>query len=202
MKYHLTAFALASCAISAPAFAGEETAPFVGPKVGIEAGYDFNIASQILPGSTTRTSEAAGGPSVRGFLGYDAAIGNSIVLGAEAGIGAGGGESTMPFTGGSYSLSPRKSYDLTGRLGFVAAPGLLLYGRTGVRWQQTQRETISTIPSQAIAERNQTNSGLTYGVGAEYALSPKFSLRGEFNRTRYDRDLKQNRISIGASYRF
>ena len=148
------------------------------------------------------TSEAAGGPSVRGFLGYDTAIGNSMILGAEVGIGAGGRESTLPFTTGSYSLSPRVTYDLTGRVGFVAAPGLLLYGRAGVRWLKTQRETISTIPAQAIAERNQTNSGLTYGVGAEYALSSKLSLRGEFNRTRYNRDLNQNKVSIGAAYHF
>jgi len=202
LKYYLVPLALASCAITSPAFAGQDTDPFTGPKVGIEAGYDFNNASQILPGTTIRTREAAGGPSVRGFFGYDTAIGKSMVLGAEAGIGAGGHESTMPFTGGSYSLSPRISYDLTGRVGFVATPGLLLYGRAGVRWLKSQRETISTFPAQAIGERNQTNSGLTYGVGAEYALSRKVSLRGEFNHTRYDRDLNQNKISIGAAYHF
>lgn len=202
MNKCLMPLALASCAVASPALAGQETDPFIGPKVGIEAGYDFNNASKILPGSTTRTSEAAGGPSVRGFLGYDTAIGNSMILGAEVGIGAGGRESTLPFTTGSYSLSPRVTYDLTGRVGFVAAPGLLLYGRAGVRWLKTQRETISTIPAQAIAERNQTNSGLTYGVGAEYALSSKLSLRGEFNRTRYNRDLNQNKVSIGAAYHF
>lgn len=202
MKHFRILLLLTASAVTSPAFAGEETAPFVGPKVGIEAGYDFNNASKILPASTTRTSEAAGGPSVRGFLGYDTAIGNSMVVGAEVGIGAGGRESTLPFTTGSYSLSPRVTYDLTGRVGFVAAPGLLLYGRAGVRWLKTQRETISTIPAQAIAERNQTNSGLTYGVGAEYALSSKLSLRGEFNRTRYNRDLNQNKVSIGAAYHF
>ncbi len=202
MKTYLVPLVLASCAAASPALAGQNTDPFTGAKVGVEAGYDFNNASKILPGQTVRTRESASGPSVRGYLGYDAAVSDAIVIGAEIGIGAGGGESTLPFTGGSYSLSPRLSYDVTGRIGFVAATGLLLYGRAGVRWQRTTRETLSTIPSQVVAERSQTNSGLTYGIGAEYALMPKLTLRGEFNRTRYDRDLNQNRISIGAAYHF
>lgn len=202
MKNYLVPLALLAGAVTSPALAGQNTDPFTGPKVGVEAGYDFNNASQVLPGATVRTREAANGPSVRGFLGYDAPIGDAIVVGGEIGIGAGGRESTLPFTTGNYSLSPRLSYDLTGRLGVVAAPGLLLYGRAGVRWLQTQRETVSTVPAQVVAERKQTNSGLTYGVGAEFALMPKLTLRTEFNHTRYDRDLNQNKISVGASYHF
>lgn len=202
MKTYLVPLMLASCAIASPALAGQNTDPFTGPKIGIDAGYDFNNVSQVLPGATVRTRESASGPTARGYFGYDAAVGDVVVIGGEIGIGVGGGESTLPFTGGSYSLSPRLSYDLTGRIGFVATPGLLLYGRAGVRWLRTARETVSTTPSQVVVERNQTNSGLTYGIGAEYALVPKVTLRGEFNRTRYDRDLNQNQISIGAAYHF
>lgn len=202
MKIYLVAVALTSCAIASPALAGENAESFAGPKVGVDVGYDFNNVSQVLPGSTVRTREAASGPSVRGFLGYDAAVSQSVVVGGEFGIGAGGGESTLPFTGGSYSLSPRLSYDLTGRIGIAASPGLLLYGRAGVRWLRTTRETVSTTPSQVIPERSQTNSGFTYGAGAEFAVAPKLTLRTEFNHTRYGRDLNQNKISIGAAYHF
>lgn len=208
MKYYLAPLALAFGAITSPALAGssasggQNTDPFTGPKVGIEAGYDSNNASKILPGTTVRTKEAAGGPSVRGFVGYDVALDQAIVLGAEFGIGAGGRESAIPFATGSYSLSPRLTYDLTGRIGFVPTPGVLLYGRAGVRWLKTTRETISTVPAQAVAERNRTNAGLTYGVGAEFALAPKLTLRTEFNHARYNRDLNQNKISIGAAYHF
>ncbi len=202
MNSYIIPLTLAVCAFASPALAGQNTDPFTGPKVGVDAGYDFDNVSQVLPGATARTREAANGPTVRGYFGYDAAVGDAILIGGEIGIGAGGGESTLQFTGGSYSLTPRLSYDLTGRIGFVASPGLLLYGRAGVRWLRTTRETVSTIPSQVVPERSQTNSGLTYGIGAEFALVRKVTLRVEFDRTRYNRDLNQNKVSIGAAYHF
>lgn len=202
MKYMITFAALASSAVCSPAFAGPETAPFTGPKIGVDLGYDFNNPGAVLPGTTTQTREAAAGPSIRGFAGYDMALDPAIIVGIEAGIGAGGHESTLPFAGGATSISPGLTYDLTGRAGFVPAKGLLLYGRAGVRWLRTSTETESTTPSQVVAENRRTNSGLTYGLGAEYALSSKISMRAEFNRTRFNRDLSQNKVSVGAAFHF
>lgn len=202
MKFTILFAALASCVVAVPAFAGPETAPFTGPKIGVDLGYDFNNAGAILPGDKSQTREAAGGPSIRGFAGYDLALDPAIIVGLEAGIGTGGHESTLPFAGGSTSISPGLTYDLTGRVGFVATPKLLLYGRGGVRWLRTTNETVSTTPNQVVAENKSTESGLTYGAGAEYALTSKVSMRAEFNRTRFDRDLSQNKISVGAAFHF
>jgi outer membrane immunogenic protein len=50
--------------------------------------------------------------------------------------------------------------------------------------------------------RKVTEKGFTYGGGAEYAVSSAVSLRAEFNRTNFSRDLRQNKISLGAAFRF
>lgn len=171
--------------------------PLAGPHIGIEVSRNSLEANQ-----RTSTKDASrGGIGIRGNLGYDVVLGNSFLLGAEAVIGTGGRTVSQPsLAGGRYRVDPGITYDVTARAGLVVGDGFALYGRAGYRWLRTEQ----TITGQAAnnSRRKVTEGGVTYGAGLEYALSDNFSLRAEYNRTRYSKDLRQSQIALGASLRF
>lgn len=178
-----------------------EASPFNGAHVTVEVGRNDTRARQ--PGAPVSSDGArkAGLGKVRGAIGYDAAIGTSLLIGAEAGVGMGGRAFSQPsIGGGQYRFSPGFSYDLTARAGLMPVTNLLIYGRGGYRWMRNKEE----ISGQTIGNRiiKDTDGGWTYGGGVEFALTPDFSVRGEYNRTNFDKNLRQNRLSLGGSLRF
>lgn len=192
----LTLAALAT--VPTTAFAQDaERNPLEGFKLGIDVTRDANQIRQT--GGTLDAKR--NGIGVRGFAGYDAAIGRMAIVGAEVGVGTGGRTSDqLSIGGGRYRVDPGLTYDVTARAGLVPTTGLLIYGRTGYRWLRTTQ----TITGQATGNGSTkvTEKGFTYGGGLEYALNPNLSLRAEFNRTNYDRTFKQNKVSVGAAIRF
>ena len=192
---------MAALAFLAPAIAdaGEsERNPLSGPKVGVEVTRDANQIRQA--GGTLDANR--NGFGVRGFAGYDMAIGNVAVIGGEIGIGKSGRTSDQAslLAGGRYRVDPGLTYDATARIGFIPAEGFMVYGRGGYRWLKTKQ----VISGQATGNGTTkvTEKGFTYGGGLEYAVTPNIGLRAEFNRTNYDRNFKQNKISMGATFRF
>lgn len=169
-----------------------------GPHIGIEAVRDSNEASQ--PISTREASRKGYGG--RAHVGYDAVLGNVILAGVEIGAGIGGKtvDQASLVTPGRYKVDPGLSYDATARLGISPVNGLALYGRAGYRWLKTEQSVTGQTTGNFT--RKETEKGFTYGGGIEYAATENFSLRAEFNRTKYSDDLRQNKISVGASIRF
>jgi outer membrane immunogenic protein len=169
-----------------------------GAKVGVEVTRDANQIRQA--GGTLDANR--NGFGVRGFAGYDMAIGNVAIIGAEIGIGKGGRTSDQAslLAGGRYRVDPGITYDATARIGFIPVENLMVYGRGGYRWLETKR----VISGQATGNGTTkvTEKGFTFGGGLEYAVTPNVGLRAEFNRTNYDRSFKQNKISVGANFRF
>jgi outer membrane immunogenic protein len=192
---------MAALALLAPviAQAGEgDRNPLSGPKVGVEVTRDANQIRQV--GGTLDANR--NGIGVRGFAGYDMAIGNVAIIGGEIGIGKGGRTSDQAslLAGGRYRVDPGITYDATARIGFIPVDNLMVYGRGGYRWLETKR----VISGQATGNGTTkvTEKGFTFGGGLEYAVTPNIGLRAEFNRTNYDRNFKQNKVSIGANFRF
>lgn len=171
-----------------------------GFHVGVEATRDSNGVRQ--PGAaTTVDRQSRGGFGVRGFAGYDLAIGETVVIGAEAGIGKGGRTvDQRSLGGGRYRVDPGLSYDATGRIGIVPTAGLMLYGRAGYRWLETKRDIVGQTLGNARTKL--TEKGFTYGGGAEVSVTNGLSLRAEFNRTNYDPNFRQNKVSVGALVKF
>jgi outer membrane immunogenic protein len=192
---------MAALALLAPviAQAGEgDRNPLSGAKVGVEVTRDANQIRQA--GGTLDANR--NGFGLRGFAGYDMAIGNVAIIGGEIGIGKGGRTSDQAslIAGGRYRVDPGITYDATARIGFMPVENLMVYGRGGYRWLETKR----VISGQATGNGTTkvTEKGFTYGGGLEYAVTPNIGLRAEFNRTNYDRNFKQNKVSVGANFRF
>lgn len=169
-----------------------------GLHIGIEAVRDANEVSQ--PSSTREASRKGYGG--RAHIGYDAVLGNVILAGIEIGGGLGGKnvDQASLVTPGRYTVNPGLSYDASARLGISPVNGLAIYGRAGYRWLKTEQSITGQTTGNFT--RKETEKGLTYGGGIEYAATENFSLRAEFNRTKYSNDLRQNKISLGASIRF
>jgi outer membrane immunogenic protein len=174
-----------------------DRSPLAGAHVGVDVVRDSLEANQ--PTSSRDANRKGFGGRVN--VGYDAVIGNIALIGAEIGIGTGGRTvDQASLAGGRYKVDPNLTYDATARLGIAPGGGFALYGRAGYRWLKTEQ----SVTGQTLGNfsRKVTEKGFTYGGGAEYAVSPNFSLRAEFNHTKFSRDLRQNKISLGAAFRF
>lgn len=199
MKYFKFGLATALFVSPIAAFAGSGDENMLqGPHIGIDVVRDSNEARQ--PTSTTDASRNGFGG--RAHVGYDAVLGDIILVGAEIGVGLGGKtvDQASIVQPGRYKINPGLTYDATARLGFSPVNGLAIYGRGGYRWLRV-KESI-TGQTTGNFSRKQTEKGLTYGGGIELAVSENFSLRGEFNRTKFNKNFRQNKVSLGASIRF
>lgn len=197
MKTILTA-AAALLIVPGAAFAQEgDRNALAGPHIGIDAVRDSLESNQ--PASTRDARRNGFGGRIH--AGYDAVLGNVVLLGAEIGVGTGGRTvDQASLAGGRYRVDPGLAYDATARLGISPAADFALYGRAGYRWLRTEQ----SITGQTTGNFNRkvSEKGFTYGGGAEVALSDSLSIRAEYNRTKLSPELRQSKISLGASFRF
>lgn len=83
---------------------------------------------------------------------------------------------------------------LTARLGYLLAPDWLLYGRAGLAMAKIDGETRQTCGSDpgcgdSRAATRDHAFGVTFGGGVEHALSPRWSLRAEYQYFEFRREL-------------
>lgn len=193
--------ALSPILLLAPAAAHAQDgdkAALAGFHLGIDGFRDSLEAKQ--PTSTRDASRNGFGGRLN--AGYDAVLGDIVLVGAEIGVGIGGKTVDQPslVAGGRFKVDPGLSYDATARLGIAPGGRFALYGRAGYRWLKTEQ----SVTGQATGNfnRKETERGFTYGGGVEFAATESLSLRAEFNRTKFSDNLRQNRISLGAAIRF
>ncbi len=139
-------------------------------------------------------------------FGYNSQLGNTFVAGVEADIQVvSGSDSTnsatvtplvgLPAYSISTNMSVTKDIDylgtLRGRLGFLVAPTLLVYGTGGLAYGNVKSSTsISQVlngPFSGVATTigssgsfSETRTGWTAGGGGEWMVGPNASLKGEF----------------------
>ncbi|WP_109355851.1 outer membrane protein [Sphingorhabdus sp. EL138] len=241
----------AACIFAVPSVAAaqsSETSAFNGPFVGLEGSLDSNQARKPTPPvkkppttaakKTGKKKDRAKLPDDQGFggrlfAGYDVLLGDSFLIGVEAGIGTSAGAFTLDANGkkkktpkkqktktsgskkkktkkkdialaaGEYRLDPGLTADATARIGFLPSPNFLIYGRGGYRWLKTKQIRGVTKAGKTVTTTGKvTEKGFTYGGGLEFAVSENFRIRGEFNRTNFSKDFKQNKFSVGATVSF
>ncbi len=179
---------------AAPAVAQTaDDALFDGPYVGVQAGWGRRAIEGI------GIDKHRSGVDYGAYAGYDARLGQSLVIGGQAAIGAGGRTltNTIP-TVGTNGVDPGLNWSVSGRAGVLVTPTVLVYGRAGYG-----REKVRNIfPSSTGTTDREWLDGLIVGGGAEMALSRRISVRAEYRYSDFDRDYNTQQALIGVSFRF
>jgi len=153
--------------------------------------------------------------SVDGFVGglqagYNYQI-NQLVFGAE-------GEISWTGMGQNAAVGVVNSTDidfiatLTGRLGY-AFGNALVYGKLGIAFLDWSSNVAVSGPTRVVSTGN-TDTGWVIGAGLEYAFTPNWSAKIEYNfmsfeldrtafaNSTFDRDLDVHLFKVGVNYRF
>lgn len=164
----LAALSLAAPAASAqsyrtPAYAAESGPNFSGFEIGPDLGYGFG---------TTGPYNISGG-AAGGHVGYNFQSG-PLVGGAE--VDAMGANLTTA-QGASFGFSTTFLSSLRAKVGY-AAGAIMPYATVGIGWGSTNFTNF-------WGNHGEMLSGLTYGVGAEYAVTRNVSFRAEILRYQF-----------------
>jgi outer membrane immunogenic protein len=184
----------------------------------------FNVLSASLAtfDLPAKTSGFIGG----GQIGYNYQFNNSFVAGIEADIqgvaGAHGsssfssqlGNSIFPTNPIDQSASVSKSLDylgtVRGRLGFLIAPTLLVYGTGGLAYGGVQSSTsisqflegvgtaVAPNPYSSLGSFSNSRVGWTAGGGGEWLFAPNWSFKVEY--LYYDLGSVTHRLSPLATF--
>lgn len=158
---------------------------WTGIYLGGDFGYAFGSSSRSLSylGSYYGSSAWPDGVIGGAHIGYSyqfssIANGTNVVLGLEGDIeGSSYGKTWYDWHGNSYTTSIPIQGSTRGRLG-LAFDRALLYVTGGAVFGGFDNRFA--LPNGLSADESHTRVGWTIGGGLEYALSPNWSLRGEY----------------------
>ena len=159
-------------ALATPAIA-QDKAPFSGFRVGAEAGYDHLRSGSSEDVDTTRDiDQSIDGVNYAGVVGYDAAVGEKLRIGAEASFGDSTADwnnaNNQPTVFNLGRVQAQREIYVGGRVGYVTSPDLMLYVKGGYTNQRFGVE--GTDGTTSVSQRLDTD-GYRIGAGAEYAFS-------------------------------
>ncbi|WP_427789879.1 TonB-dependent receptor domain-containing protein [Brevundimonas diminuta] len=180
--------------------AEREAAKWSAPSglMGLQAGYNHQLANRWVVGveadwtntylrDRVKTLSLDPDMAEKGYLEADRAFGVSWTAGVRARLGYAFSDRLMAYGAGGLALAhetqSRDQY--ISNSGHVSAP---LGSETGIFF---------------VERASATRKGLSAGLGAEYALSDRWSLRAEYNYSRFgkqDVDFAQARAGTGAHY--
>jgi outer membrane immunogenic protein len=152
---------------------------WTGFYVGVMGGYGWSdeITGRIAGvGAATISSDDLKGGFAGGTLGYNWQTGQ-FVFGIEADAAWSDIKYTETVLGVTAQDRIRAFGSVTGRLGFLASPDLLLYAKGGYAWAENQFRV--TAPGVLFSE-SQIHSGWTVGGGAEWMFAPNWSAKVEY----------------------
>lgn len=146
--------------------------------VGVMGGYGWSDEARARVGGTvtTATTDELRGGFVGGTLGYNWQM-SQIVFGIEADAAWSDMRAADTLLGVTFTDRIRSFGSVTGRLGFLADPSLLLYAKGGFAWADNR--IAATAAGVGFAESN-VHTGWTIGGGAEWMFAPKWSFKVEY----------------------
>lgn len=155
---------------TAPTFVSAHN--WTGLYVGLQGGYGFSGKSglDLVPG-TWDTRGAFGGVTVGANLQID-----RVVVGLEADGDFAGIKASRSFEGTNVSIKPDVFGTVRGRVGYDFN-GLLPYVTAGVYGQRSKASIAGFGLSTSASD---TAIGWTAGGGVEWALTPAWSVKGEY----------------------
>jgi outer membrane immunogenic protein len=171
---------------------------FNGPFVGVTAGWERNKLED--PFNIITDKSKRDGVKYGINAGYDVKLSDQFVIGVQADLGFTTGSDTRILGTSITRLKPARTFDFSGRAGFLASPKTLFYVRTGYSNARFNLdETINAVKTRVGGNKD----GWMYGGGLEYAFTDNISARAEYRRT----DLKgennnRDQMLVGVAYHF
>lgn len=175
MKSFVLALAASSAFLAAPAFAGDG---FAGFNVGVHGGYNFANDKFEAPG----TNFSGSGDGFIGGLhgGYTAALGERMLLGAEAEVDWSETTSKVEAGGTSVEVKQGLGYGASALVGATLNDDVMAYGKVGYYMAQFEAE------ANGASVGDERLGGLKWGLGTQYMVSEGVSMRGEFSQVRFE----------------
>lgn len=175
-------------AAATPALAQDDTSQaFTGPRIGAEVGYDHIRSGSSEDVDTTRDlKQSIDGVGYGAVIGYDAAVGERLRVGAEASY-AGSSASWdnnngVPNVFNLGRVQADRDIYVGGRIGYVTSPRTMVYVKGGYTNQRYSLE--GTDGTTNLSQRLDTD-GWRVGAGVEYALSKKGYVGLEYRYSNY-----------------
>lgn len=156
---------------------------------------------------------------VGGFqVGYDWQLAPSWVVGVRgmfdwSDVHTDVGQNVSCTNCGLVDHSKLKSFQtLTGRLGYLAQPNLLIYAKGGAAWEQSRYSQTEPAPFSYFVQQSSARTGYDVGGGLEWMFAPGWSTFVEYDyanfRTFHSSTFETNispdmhMVLFGVSYRF
>lgn len=201
MKTALISFALI---VPALGFAGAAQAQsFDGPSIGAQAGWvKTDIRNPVNDLGITPIDANRDSATLGIYAAYDKTFGK-VVIGSELGLDFGTSDTISGGTGGNrVSIDPKRSFNVSGRAGYLVTPLTLVYARGGYTNDRINT-TLTTAASTRIASEDR--EGWLVGGGVERMITDHVSARVEYRYAdlsdgdgKYDR----HQVLTGIAFRF
>ncbi|AOF98466.1 MULTISPECIES: outer membrane protein [unclassified Sphingobium] len=161
--------AIAAVVVATPAVA-QDAAPFTGPRAGVTMGYDKIGGEEGFAYGVT--------------AGYDLALAPRVTGGIEVSLG----DTTVD----DFGLDVSRDLAASLRLGFVATPRVLAFGKVG--YATTRFE---------VDGDGAGLEGVRFGGGLEFAATPSTYISAEYQRTEYEQNIGgRDAAMVGVGFRF
>ena len=207
VTHYLIAVSALACA-AGPAWS-QGVNPWVGPAVGLAVQSqtvktDYTSSVSSINGQNTSTSDSA--VSLVGSWGFALAEQWVATLGLSYGLTKTDiGQFTYTFSGTQSVMAQAKDH-----LALSVAPGYRLNPQTLVYAKVGYHHLTAEYTDTATSTSSLDFSGVGYGVGAAWALSPQYQLRIEYETVRYGSktaalttaEPTQNLLSLAMLYKF
>lgn len=179
------ALLLAGTAVSA--------APFDGPHVGADVGYEDSGRIE------------KGGVTYGAFAGYDLGVGSGLILGAEGRIGDSSIRETRTRSNAAFTTVARSSIGrhvgASVRVGVLAGPRTLVYARAG--WENVKVHATTTRtpvlpaadPTPVVTDFGFDDDSSVFGGGVEHAIRDKLRLRLSYD---YAENFDRHQLRLGV----
>lgn len=169
---------------------------WTGCYLGANVGYGWSDKDFYVPLNDPFTpgallaSHRATGVVAGGQIGCDYQFGGKWVVGIQGMGDWSNVKGASPIIGNpdaEYATHIRSFVAATVRLGWLATPNLLLYGKVGMGWVDDhfdQNRNVAApplLPVGRYAYADATRSGLALGVGGEYLITSNWSVFAEYN---------------------
>lgn len=169
-----------------PAFAQDAGATFTGPRVEAILGYDASRSGSDVDIETSEDlDQSIDGLLYGGAIGYDIALGDQAVIGAEAELTDSTAKWTADNGGTAFNLgrvSAGRDIYVGARAGILASPSTLVYvkgGYTNARYNVIGSDGTTELDQRLDAD------GWRVGAGVEQALSENSFAKIEYRYSKY-----------------